>query len=90
MSQRILILYPEVTDVSECHRVGCSRKDPPCSRGANFFLGGEEKILFLKIVSVLGHSKGVGGLTSNFLHGVRMLSGMTHSNLFHSCYFLGN
>jgi hypothetical protein len=30
--------------------------------------GGEEK-LFLIIVSVLGHPKGVGGLTSNFLCG---------------------
>jgi hypothetical protein len=31
--------------------------------------GGREKKLFLIILSVLGHSKGVGGLTSNFLHG---------------------
>ena len=30
--------------------------------------GGEKK-LFLIIVSVLGHPKGVGELTSNFLHG---------------------
>jgi hypothetical protein len=30
--------------------------------------GGEKK-LFVIIVNVLGHPKGVGGLTSNFLHG---------------------
>ena len=31
--------------------------------------GGGETELFLIIVNVLGHLKGVGGLTSNFLHG---------------------
>jgi carbon monoxide dehydrogenase subunit G len=31
--------------------------------------GGGEKKLFLIIVNVLGHPKGVGGLTSYFLHG---------------------
>ena len=31
--------------------------------------GGGEKKLFLIIVNVLGHPKGVGRLTSNFLHG---------------------
>jgi hypothetical protein len=31
--------------------------------------GAREKKLFLIIVSVLGHPKGVGGLTSNFLRG---------------------
>jgi hypothetical protein len=31
--------------------------------------GGGEKKLFLIIVNVLGHPKGVGGLTSNFLCG---------------------
>jgi hypothetical protein len=31
--------------------------------------GGGEKKLFLIIVNVLGHPKGVGGLTSNFLRG---------------------
>jgi hypothetical protein len=34
--------------------------------------GGGEKKLFLIIVNVLGHPKGVGGLTSYFLHGVGM------------------
>ena len=31
--------------------------------------GGGEKKLFLIIVNILGHPKGVGGLTSYFLHG---------------------
>jgi hypothetical protein len=31
--------------------------------------GGGEKKMFLIIVNVLGHPKGVGGLTSNFLCG---------------------
>jgi hypothetical protein len=31
--------------------------------------GGREKKLFLIIVNALGHPKGVGGLTSNFLCG---------------------
>ena len=51
--------------------LGRSRKDPHTAteeisavrRG-----GGGEK-MFLIIVSVLGHPKGVGGLTSNFLCG---------------------
>jgi hypothetical protein len=33
--------------------------------------GGGEKNLFVIIVSVLGHSKGEGGVTSNFLRGGR-------------------
>ena len=41
--------------------MGRSRKDPSGR-------GGEKK-MFLIIVSVLGHLKGVGGLTSNFLRG---------------------
>jgi hypothetical protein len=41
--------------------------------------GGGEKKLFLIIVNVLGHPKGVGGLTSYFLRGVVwMFSGMTY------------
>ena len=42
---------------------------PP--HGRNFLLsgGGGEKKLFLIIVNVLGHPKGVGGLTSYFLRG---------------------
>ena len=32
-------------------------------------VGGGETKLFLIIVNVLGHPKGVGGLTSNFLRG---------------------
>jgi hypothetical protein len=44
--------------------------------------GGGEKKLFLIIVNVLGHPKGVGGLTSYFLRGVVwMFSGMTHSTI---------
>jgi hypothetical protein len=43
--------------------------------------GGGDKKLFLIIVNVLGHPKGVGGLTSYFLCGggmvVWMFSGMT-------------
>ena len=34
-----------------------------------FLPSGGEKKLFLIIVNVLGHPKGVGGLTSYFLHG---------------------
>jgi hypothetical protein len=49
--------------------MGRSRKDPHSSHGGNFCrLEGETK-LFLIIVNVLGHPKGVGGLTSNFLCG---------------------
>jgi hypothetical protein len=41
--------------------------------------GGGEKKLFLIIVNVLGHPKGVGGFTSYFLRGGNMdVSGMTH------------
>jgi hypothetical protein len=49
-----------------------SRKDPHSPHGGNFCRpeGGEgEKKLFLIIVNVLGHPKGVGGLNSNFLLG---------------------
>jgi hypothetical protein len=45
--------------------MGRSRKDP---RRISLPSGGEKK-LFLIIVNVLGHPKGVGGLTSNFLCG---------------------
>jgi hypothetical protein len=59
--------------------MGHSRKYPHSPRRK--FLpsrGGGEKKLFLIIVNVLGHPKGGGGLTSNFLRGVvGMLSGMT-------------
>jgi hypothetical protein len=51
--------------------LGRSRKDPHSPDGVNFCRperGGEKK-LFLIIVNVLGHPKGVGGLTSNFLRG---------------------
>ena len=47
--------------------------------------GGGEKKLFLIIVNVLGHPKGVGGLTSNFLCGGGMdvfWNGMSHVNYF--------
>ena len=47
--------------------------------------GGGEKKLFLIIVNVLGHPKGVGGLTSYFLHGGDMVfSGMTQLEFVHN------
>jgi hypothetical protein len=51
--------------------MGCSRKDPYSPHRGNFCcLEGEgKKKLFLIIVNVLGHPKGVGGLTSYFLCG---------------------
>ena len=48
--------------------MGRSRKDPHSSHSTPSGRGGETK-LFLIIVNVLGHPKGVGGLTSNFLGG---------------------
>jgi hypothetical protein len=48
--------------------MGRSRKDSHSPHRGNFCRP-EEKKLFLIIVSVLGHPKGVGGLTSNFLGG---------------------
>ena len=53
--------------------LGRSRKDPYSPQRK--FLpsgGGGEKKLFLIIVNVLGHPKGVGGLTSYFLCGSGM------------------
>ena len=50
--------------------MGRSRKDPYSPHRGNFCRpGGGEKKLFLIIVNVLGHPKGVGGLTSYFLRG---------------------
>jgi hypothetical protein len=52
--------------------MGRSRKDPYSPHGGNFCRpggGGGEKKLLLIIVNVLGHPKGVGGLTSYFLRG---------------------
>jgi hypothetical protein len=50
--------------------MGRSRKDPHSPHGGNLPSGGGgEKKLFLIIVNVLGHPKGVGGLTCNFLCG---------------------
>ena len=53
-------------------KLGLSRKDPCTLPPRRKFLpsreGGEIK-LFLIIVNVLGHQKGVGGLTFNFLRG---------------------
>jgi hypothetical protein len=50
--------------------MGRSRKDPYSSHGGNFCRPeGEGEKLFLIIVNVLGHPKGVGGLTSYFLCG---------------------
>jgi hypothetical protein len=51
--------------------MGRSRKDPHSPHGGNFCCpeGEGETKLFLIIVNVLGHPKGVGGLTSNFLRG---------------------
>ena len=42
---------------------------PPTEEISAIRRGGGEKKLFLIIVNVLGHPKGVGGLTSYFLHG---------------------
>jgi hypothetical protein len=47
--------------------MGRSRIDPYSPHGGNFCR--EEKKLFLIIVNVLGHPKGVGGLTSYFFRG---------------------
>ena len=51
--------------------MGRSRKDPHSPHGGNFCCpeGEGETKLFLIIVNVLGHPKGVRGLTSNFLRG---------------------
>ena len=51
--------------------MGRSRKDPHSPPQRKFLPsgGGGEKKLFLIIVNVLGHPKGVGGLTSYFLRG---------------------
>jgi hypothetical protein len=50
--------------------MGHSRKDPlPPRRKFLLSGGGVEKKLFLIIVNVLGHPKGVGVLTSNSLCG---------------------
>ena len=49
--------------------MGRSRKDPHSPHRGNFCRPEGEKKLFLIIVNVLGHPKGVGGLTSNFLCG---------------------
>ena len=66
--------YSNVTDtnfVQTAEVMGRSRKDPHSPHGGNFGCpeGEEETKLFLIIVNVLGHPKGVGGLTSNFLRG---------------------
>ena len=54
------------------NKMGRSRKDPYSPPPWRKFLpsgrGGEKK-LFLIIINVLGHPKGVGGLTSYFLCG---------------------
>jgi hypothetical protein len=51
--------------------MGLSRKDPYSPPRRKFLPsgGGGEKKLFLIIVNVLGHPKGVGGLTFYFLRG---------------------
>jgi hypothetical protein len=51
--------------------MGRSRKDPYSPHGGNFSRpeGEGRKKLFLIIVNVLGHPKGVGWLTSYFLCG---------------------
>ena len=48
--------------IPDNNRMGHSRKDPYSPHGG-------EKKLFLMIVNVLGHPKGIGGLTSYFLRG---------------------
>jgi hypothetical protein len=56
---------------SDFFELGCSRKDPYSPHRGNFCRpeGERRKKLFLIIVNVLGHPKGVGGLTSYFLCG---------------------
>jgi hypothetical protein len=51
------------------NKMGRSRKDPYSPPRRKFLPsgGGGEKKLFLIIINVLGHPKGVGGLTSYFL-----------------------
>ena len=51
--------------------LGRSRKNPHSPHRGNFCCpeGRGEKKKFLIKVNVLGHPKGVGGLTSNFLRG---------------------
>jgi hypothetical protein len=51
--------------------MGHSRKGPHSPHKRKFLPsgGGGDKKLFLIIVIVLGHPKGVGGLTYNFLRG---------------------
>jgi hypothetical protein len=63
--------------------LGRSRIDPYSPHRGNFCRAeGGEKKLFLIIVNVLGHPKGVEGLTSYFFRGVVwMFSGMTHSTV---------
>jgi hypothetical protein len=68
--------------------LGRSRKDPYSPHRGNFCHpeGGGEKKLFLIIVNVLGHPKGVGGFTSYFLLVLkvkesRITPGLTNNNV---------
>ncbi len=56
--------------ILSCYILGRSRKDPYSPHRGNFCCPeGRGEKLFLIIVNVLGHPKGVGGLTSYFLCG---------------------
>jgi hypothetical protein len=63
--------------------LGRSRKDPHSPHGGNFCCPEGETKLFLIIVNVLGHPKGVGGLTSNFLRGGGMDVFWNDEHFFH-------
>ena len=64
----LIITKPEANN---CFSIGSFQKSSTLPPQRKFLPsgGGGEKKLFLIIVNVLGHPKGVGGLTSNFLCG---------------------
>ena len=54
------------------HNIGSFQKKSTLPPQRKFLPSGGKKKMFLIIVNVLGHPKGVGGLTSNFLRGEGM------------------
>ena len=58
-------------NILHANNIGSFQKSSTLPPRRKFLLsgGGGETKLFLIIVNVLGRLKGVGGLTSNFLHG---------------------